>query len=235
MIQEQIKSKTIQVNGVPVTCHSDGSITCYNLASGNPVRSFGTKKLNGYMHRGINGKKFLVHRLIASAFHGKPRKGENPDHINGNRADNRAENLRWVNQSRNLRGARTTHGASKYRGVSKNTGRWSAQCLGKRYGSFDTELEAAERWDDVAFYEHNFPLEGLNFPQRILDKMTTSDTNKSMTNTPENIERIQTQIEMIRQESRILSYRIDRMMEQRKTLSEEKRKLKDALASYGVK
>ena len=235
MVQEQTKSKTIQVNGLPVTCHSDGSITCYNLASGNPVRSFGYKNSRGYMLRAINGKMFSVHRLIAVAFKGKPNKGENADHINGNREDNRPENLRWVNNSQNLRGARTTHGRSKYRGVAKNTGRWSARCLGKRYGSFDTELEAAERWDDAAFYEHDFPLEGLNFPQRMLDKMAKDATNRSMTNSSENIERIQTQIEMIRQESRILSYRIDRMMEQRKALSEEKRRLKDELATHSVK
>tara|TARA_A100000171_G_C2112436_1_gene135789 strand:+ start:992 stop:1180 length:189 start_codon:yes stop_codon:yes gene_type:complete len=37
------------------------------------------------------------------------------------------------------------------------------------------------------------------------------------------IERLQTQIEMIRSESRILTHRIERMFEQRKQLSEEKR------------
>ena len=235
MTTETIQSKTIQVNGVPVTCHSDGSTTIIDGRTGNPVRSFGSSKGNGYMERRINQKNFLVHRLIARAFHRKPNKGEQADHINGNRTDNRPENLRWVNNSQNLRGARISHGCSKYRGVAKNTGRWSARCLGKRYGSFDTELEAAERWDDAAFYEHNFPLEGLNFPQRMLDKMAKDATDKSMTNSSENIERIQTQIEMIRQESRILSYRIDRMMEQRKALSEEKRRLKDELATHSVK
>tara|TARA_R100000353_G_scaffold43397_2_gene34936 strand:+ start:633 stop:863 length:231 start_codon:yes stop_codon:yes gene_type:complete len=45
----------------------------------------------------------------------------------------------------------------------------------------------------------------------------------------ENIERIQTQIDMIRQESRTLSYRIERMTEQRKALSQEKNRLKDRL------
>jgi folate-dependent phosphoribosylglycinamide formyltransferase PurN len=45
----------------------------------------------------------------------------------------------------------------------------------------------------------------------------------------ESIERIQTQIEMIRQESRILSYRIERMTAQRKTLQDEKRVLKSLL------
>jgi len=45
----------------------------------------------------------------------------------------------------------------------------------------------------------------------------------------ENIERIQTRIDMIRQESRALSYRIERMTEQRKALSQEKNDLKDRL------
>ncbi len=50
----------------------------------------------------------------------------------------------------------------------------------------------------------------------------------------ENIERIQTQIEMIRHESRTLSYRIERMEEQRKLLQDEKRKLKEFLESGDV-
>jgi predicted nucleic acid-binding Zn-ribbon protein len=42
-------------------------------------------------------------------------------------------------------------------------------------------------------------------------------------------ERIQTRIEMIRTESRILSYKIERMEQQRHQLQEEKRKLKEVL------
>jgi hypothetical protein len=42
-------------------------------------------------------------------------------------------------------------------------------------------------------------------------------------------ERIQTRIEMIRTESRILSHKIDRMQEQRKALQEEKKNLKGLL------
>ena len=44
-----------------------------------------------------------------------------------------------------------------------------------------------------------------------------------------NVERIQTRIDMIRQESRSLSFRIERMLEQRKQLSQEKKNLKDLL------
>lgn len=51
------------------------------------------------------------------------------------------------------------------------------------------------------------------------------------------IERIQTRIEMIRTESRVLSHKIERYNDQRKNLSEEKRKLKklltDALSATG--
>ena len=43
------------------------------------------------------------------------------------------------------------------------------------------------------------------------------------------LERIQTRIEMIRTESRILSYKIERMEQQRHELQTEKNKLKDEL------
>tara|TARA_Y100000114_G_scaffold129305_1_gene126668 strand:- start:2186 stop:2362 length:177 start_codon:yes stop_codon:yes gene_type:complete len=46
-------------------------------------------------------------------------------------------------------------------------------------------------------------------------------------------ERIQTRIDMIRSESRVLSYKIERMFEQRKELSNEKRKLKELIAKEG--
>ena len=50
----------------------------------------------------------------------------------------------------------------------------------------------------------------------------------------DSIERIQTQIDMIRHESSTLSYRIERMTEQRKELQSEKKKLKDLLVTLSV-
>jgi hypothetical protein len=231
---EQTKSKTIQVNGVSVTCHSDGSVTLIDKRTGKPRRSFGANQNCGYKFRYVNGKNMLVHLLVAEAFYGKKPEGYDVDHKNGNRSDNRPSNLRYATRSQNMRGFQGTRGASKYRGVSINGKNWSAQVLKNRYGSYPTEEQAAERFDDVAFYEFNYPLEGLNFPQRILDKMAQDDTDNSMIDSSENAERIQTQIEMIRQESRILSYRIERMMEQRKALSEEKRQLKSELERISV-
>ena len=115
MTTTQIKSKTIQVNGVPVTCHSDGSITLIDKRTGKPRRSFGAN-LNGYRIRKVGETMVLVHRLITLAFHGKPKDGTDVDHSNGHRADNRPENLRWTNHSQNLRGARRIHGEQKYKG-----------------------------------------------------------------------------------------------------------------------
>ena len=44
------------------------------------------------------------------------------------------------------------------------------------------------------------------------------------------LERLQTRIEMIRAESRVLSFKIERMEQQRKDLSEEKRVLKQSIS-----
>ena len=58
--------------------------------------------LNGETH------SFLVHRLVAETFLGKPKEGYEVDHINENKEDNRVDNLRWItsfeNKSRSTKG-----------------------------------------------------------------------------------------------------------------------------------
>ena len=54
-------------------------------------------------------KDWLVARLIAITFLGKPTKNTNTvNHINGNRLDNRIENLEWLSLGDNLRHAFNT-------------------------------------------------------------------------------------------------------------------------------
>lgn len=48
-------------------------------------------------------KEFLVHRLIAEAFVPNPSKLETVDHIDGDKLNNKSENLQWLTLSDNLR------------------------------------------------------------------------------------------------------------------------------------
>lgn len=50
-------------------------------------------------------KSFHVHRLVATAFIGKPQFNQQINHKNGVKAFNRPENLEWVTQSENIQHA----------------------------------------------------------------------------------------------------------------------------------
>lgn len=96
---------------------------------------------HGYRRFKINGKNYLIHRLIY--------KMHNPefdlsselviDHINRNRLDNRIENLRAVTKAENNR----NHDLPKGVSYCKQTGKWKA--IHPRWlGRFDTEQEALD-------------------------------------------------------------------------------------------
>jgi hypothetical protein len=78
----------------------------------------------GYRRIGIGGRYYTEHALVFLMFHGYVPK--EIDHINGDRADNRIENLRSVTRSQNQYNKRPQRNASGYRGVTwhKKTGKW---------------------------------------------------------------------------------------------------------------
>ena len=82
-------------------------------------------KHDGYVSISVNGTEYKAHRLIWKMFYGYDPK--EVDHINGNRSDNRIENLREVTRSQN---SMNQHGVRKnssgVRGVGwdKFTSKW---------------------------------------------------------------------------------------------------------------
>ena len=58
--------------------------------------SFGSKEAHGYLLGSIGGKSYRVHRVICEAFHDNPDNKPTVDHIDRNRSNNRADNLRWA-------------------------------------------------------------------------------------------------------------------------------------------
>lgn len=73
-----------------------------NISSGSIA---GSRDKNGYTVIVIDGRQFLAHRLAWVFIHGNPPTAE-IDHINGDRSDNRAINLRNVTRKVNAQNLR---------------------------------------------------------------------------------------------------------------------------------
>lgn len=98
-----------------------------------------------------------LHREVMEKVIGRRlEKGELPDHINGNKLDNRRSNLRLATRSENEANKPYSRGRSKYKGVSwrKDRDRWRAtiQVDGKQIalGLFKKEQDAARAYNKAA-------------------------------------------------------------------------------------
>lgn len=85
---------------------------------GAPYPLKGSRNNRGYRQvgAGYHGSTQLVHRMVAETWIPNPNNYEEVNHINGNKDDNRAENLEWVTPSENIRHAYRT-GLKKVEGT----------------------------------------------------------------------------------------------------------------------
>lgn len=109
-----------------------------------------TIKSNGYMHGSLFYKCVMAHRIIWLMVHGKwP---DTIDHVNGNRSDNRLNNLREVTQPSNMKNTkRQNRNKSGFPGVcfEKRRQKWHARIQSKEgksihLGYFDSLRRAAK-------------------------------------------------------------------------------------------
>lgn len=109
-------------------------------------------KRNGrttYAISDTGGKRVWLHRIIMGA-------NEPVDHIDNDGLNNRRSNLRFLDNTNNIRRKRpNANGSSKFKGVSSFRGtRWQASIKlnnkSKWLGSFGTEEMAARAYDNAA-------------------------------------------------------------------------------------
>lgn len=119
---------------------------------------------HGYAVASIGGRQVRMHRLIMG-------RGASMDidHANGDRLDNRRENLRLATASQNMSNSKRPVGATNpYRGVRAKRRRWGASIyhLNRNIyiGTFDSAEEAARARDAVARELHG-AFARLNFPE----------------------------------------------------------------------
>ena len=132
--------------------------------AGRPA--FTARCANGYASGAIFGKTYRGHRIAMSLHLGRwLSPTEYIDHMNGDRADNRAANLRIVDRQQNMRNIATPCNSTSGRiGVSFSTQKrkWRSYILGKHIGYFETpEDAAAARGAAEAVYGFNIRAAGV--------------------------------------------------------------------------
>jgi hypothetical protein len=128
-----------------------------NVMNNGTGRILKPQKYNGYYGVNLGSNKIvrLIHFLVCEAFIGKRDVGMQVDHIDLNKTNNHLSNLRWATRSQNQQHKNKSENClSRFKGVTfdKCKNRWRSQCRidgrPKFIGSFKTEIEAAEAYND---------------------------------------------------------------------------------------
>lgn len=124
--------------------YRSGDLIRKQRASNRVAGSVATSNVgNGYLRVKVNGEAYYAHRVVFQMHHGWC--PEFVDHINGDKKDNRIENLRPATKKQNQQNhglcAKNTSGV---KGVTwcKARKKWQAQCDKKFLGRYDSVEEA---------------------------------------------------------------------------------------------
>ena len=129
----------------------------------------------GYAVARIKSKSVRMHRFIMKVLQDITiPKGMEIDHIDNNRLNNSAENLRVVTHQQNCANKKKREGTtSTYFGVTRTKGKYYAHLyqngMAHYIGSFDTEIEAAEKRDIWVVHRPDYETSNcnLNFPEKL--------------------------------------------------------------------
>ena len=137
------------------------------------TKNAGSTNANGYVYISVNCKKYLAHRLaflyVTGSF-----PVDFVDHVNGNRADNRWENLRDVTHSQNMQNvgrAQINNTSGGFLGVSfrKRFQRYEAEITvngkSKYLGRFKTAEDAHKVYMDAKQRFHPFSSRAVEINQ----------------------------------------------------------------------
>ena len=119
---------------------------------------------SGYRVINYDRKTWRVHRMIAETFVPNPENKSEVNHINGNKADNRADNLEWCTSSENKQHAYNSglkvsqKGEARYnskltegavREIKRNDQGLTQEALGELYGvtqSLISRIQRGKKW-----------------------------------------------------------------------------------------
>lgn len=144
---------------------------------------------SGYLQITLYGgnrkkRKYLIHRLVASAFIENINNAPFVNHINGNKLDNSATNLEWCTNSENIKHARHT-GLNLYNKptLGKKKGK-SSKFRGVCFDKSRNVWIAAVRHNNKTWYQKRFntELEAAMHYNWIIDTMKLTDRPKNIIN-----------------------------------------------------
>lgn len=137
-VDNNAEERTVRMYGANISVFSDGSVW---IRRGNrSKRRFGDMTHKGYMKILVRdngrGRTVFVHRLVAMAYLDNPLNKSQINHINGNKSDNRPENLEWCTNYENIQ--------HKCKVLKRFGSQSPVMCVetGERY---ETESEAARK------------------------------------------------------------------------------------------